>query len=323
MPTGLGQSTIDPEEHVIIQETAVGHGLRLRARSRSLAAGGERARAERERRDRRRRLRRHHQLAGRGRALAPVRRGRPDRGHATRTTTSTRTGAARSRPTARATCGDGCDEYRINEVLWRPAPTPGASDGRCFVELAGNIPALPNSELLGGWVAPRRQRPDRRGLRRLRAAGRREPALQRHLRDRRRRQRRDPGEPRPTRIWDSLDLNSPAWPDGPARPARAGCSCSGRTRPARRRARTRPTRSDGPRPPRASATRSTTSALPGRRGPGVHEQHRRARAPRVTTSRTPATRPTTRRRHGEQPLDFCPQASPNPGAAQHPSRLLS
>jgi hypothetical protein len=45
--------------------------------------------------------------------------------------------------------GDGCDEYRINEVLWRP-PTP--VDGKAFVELAGNIPALPQSNLLGNWM---------------------------------------------------------------------------------------------------------------------------------------------------------------------------
>ena len=45
--------------------------------------------------------------------------------------------------------GDGCDEYRINEVLFRPvAPV----DGKSFVELAGNIPAYPNSSLLGGWL---------------------------------------------------------------------------------------------------------------------------------------------------------------------------
>ena len=39
MPTGAGQSTIEPDEHVIIQETAVRHRLRLQpdplARARS------------------------------------------------------------------------------------------------------------------------------------------------------------------------------------------------------------------------------------------------------------------------------------------------
>ena len=109
--------------------------------------------------------------------------------------------------------GDGCDEYRINEVLWRPASTSALSDGKAFVEIAGNIPALPNSELLGGWVV--------RGVNGLTGDGTSDFVL--------------PATASPRNngtyvvadgvsgatqvtdfdsVWDGLDLNSPAWPDG-------------------------------------------------------------------------------------------------------------
>jgi len=54
--------------------------------------------------------------------------------------------------------GDGCDEYRVNEILVDPVTSgPDGNDGRAFVELAGNLPSMPTSPtepsaLLGGWV---------------------------------------------------------------------------------------------------------------------------------------------------------------------------
>jgi hypothetical protein len=49
----------------------------------------------------------------------------------------------------RGAAGDGCDEYRLNEVLFDPA---SPTEGRAFVELAGNLPAKASSELLANWV---------------------------------------------------------------------------------------------------------------------------------------------------------------------------
>ena len=60
-------------------------------------------------------------------------------------------------PHSRGAPGDGCDEYRVNEILFDPVTSgPDGNDGRAFVELAGNLPAKPVSSdpsaLLGGWV---------------------------------------------------------------------------------------------------------------------------------------------------------------------------
>ncbi len=113
--------------------------------------------------------------------------------------------------------GDGCDEYRINEVLWRPTNMAATSDGRAFVEIAGNIPALASSELLGGWVV--------RGVNGLTGEGTSDFVLA------------STASPRSNGtyviadgvagvtqvsqkdvIWDSLDLNSTSWPTACAAP---------------------------------------------------------------------------------------------------------
>ncbi|MBA3358839.1 MAG: hypothetical protein H0U20_05225 [Thermoleophilaceae bacterium] len=57
----------------------------------------------------------------------------------------------------RGSQGDGCDEYRVNEILFYPVTSgPDGNDGRAFVELAGNLPSMPTSTgpsaLLGGCV---------------------------------------------------------------------------------------------------------------------------------------------------------------------------
>ena len=117
--------------------------------------------------------------------------------------------------------GDGCDEYRINEVLWRPTSSAATSDGRAFVEIAGNIPALAASELLGGWVL--------RGVNGLTGDGSADFVLP------------ATASPRSNgtyviadgvsgvtqvaqsdRIWDSLNLNSTLWPDGTGIPGPRG-----------------------------------------------------------------------------------------------------
>ena len=42
--------------------------------------------------------------------------------------------------------GDGCDEYRVNEILFDPVTTgPDGNDGRAFVEIAGNLPSKPTA----------------------------------------------------------------------------------------------------------------------------------------------------------------------------------
>jgi hypothetical protein len=108
--------------------------------------------------------------------------------------------------------GDGCDEYRINEVLWKPTSSAATSDGRAFVEIAGNLPALAGSKLLGGWIV--------RGVNGLTGDGTSDLVLAASA------------SPRPNgtyvvadgvggatqvassdRVWDLLDLNSPNWPD--------------------------------------------------------------------------------------------------------------
>jgi len=58
---------------------------------------------------------------------------------------------------SRGSQGDGCDEYRVNEILFDPVSSgPDGNDGRAFVELAGNLPSMPNaggpSKLLEKWV---------------------------------------------------------------------------------------------------------------------------------------------------------------------------
>jgi len=114
---------------------------------------------------------------------------------------------------SKGTGGDGCDEYRINEVLLRPAAAGAPSDGRSFVELAGNIPALAGSQLLGDWVL--------RGVDGQSGDGSPDFVLPADA------------SPRPNgtyvvadgvagatqvdpydRIWDGLNLNAPDWPDG-------------------------------------------------------------------------------------------------------------
>lgn len=126
-----------------------------------------------------------------------------------------RTFAAHSKRAA----GDGCDEYRINEVLWRPT---SGTDGAAFVELAGNIPALADSELLGGWVL--------RGVNGLTGEGSADFVLPAGA------------SPRPNGtyviadgtaggqtvvgdfdiVWDGLNLHSTAWPDGATAPGPRG-----------------------------------------------------------------------------------------------------
>ena len=117
--------------------------------------------------------------------------------------------------------GDGCDEYRINEVLWRPTNSSATSDGRAFVEIAGNIPALANSELLGGWVL--------RGVNGLTGDGSADFVLG------------STASPRSNGtyviadgvagvtqvsqsdvVWDSLNLNSSLWPDNTGVPGPRG-----------------------------------------------------------------------------------------------------
>jgi hypothetical protein len=109
--------------------------------------------------------------------------------------------------------GDGCDEYRINEVLWKPAASSASSDGLAFAEIAGNLPAMPSSGLLGGWIV--------RGVNGLTGDGTADLVLGAGA------------SPRPNgtyvvadgvsgatqvasfdHVWDLLDLNSPNWPDG-------------------------------------------------------------------------------------------------------------
>ena len=310
MPTGPGQSTIDPGEHLIVQETASATAFGC-SQVPTLASGGERL-----------------ELSANGaidvvdfagvidspvaaqHSLQFVEDDLVEDADANNDVVKKwcRTWAADSK----GDVGDGCDEYRINEVLWRPALTPGASDGRYFVELFGNIPAKPNSELLGGWVV--------RGVNGLTGEGTPDFVLAADT------------SPRSNgtyviadgvsgttqvstydRIWNSLDLNLPAWPDGRrGRPARAPAARAepaehaavhqlgrrlrmGHDRPGLQQPARQP-----PQPARASRARSTRTAP-------------RARAPRATTCRTPATRRTTRtptRRNNR--LDFCPQASPNP-----------
>jgi hypothetical protein len=121
----------------------------------------------------------------------------------------------------KAAPGDDCDEYRINEVLWRPTNSSATSDGRAFVEIAGNIPALANSELLGGWVL--------RGVNGLTGAGTADFVLGASASP------RSNGTyvvadgvsgvtqvSQSDAIWDSLNLNSSLWPDNTGVPGPRG-----------------------------------------------------------------------------------------------------
>ena len=211
LPTGLGQSTIEPEEHVLIQSTnsATAFGcddiplLAAGGEKLTLEAGGNidvvdftgvinsAVAAE-------------HSLQFVPDAVIPD----------TDANNDVDTNWCRTFTTdSKGATGDGCDEYRINEVLWRPASTSGASDGKAFVELAGNIPAMAGSELLAGWVL--------RGVNGLTGDGSADLVLG------------AAASPRSNgtyviadgvsgvtqvsqsdTIWDSLDLNNPLWPDG-------------------------------------------------------------------------------------------------------------
>ena len=209
--------------------------------------------------------------------------------------------------------GDGCDEYRINEVLWRPASTSGASDGKAFVELFGNIPAKANSELLGGWVL--------RGVNGLTGEGTADLVLAADASP------RSNGtyviadgvsgttqvSGNPDRIWDSLDLNSPLWPDGTGSFGPRGIQLL------------------GPNPPgvppctnSADAFGWTTTAqgfstpLDNLRScPGVEGQEytNSAVGPSAARDNLSSSGDTTYNENADTSnnrSDFCPQASPNP-----------
>jgi hypothetical protein len=219
LPTGPGQSTIDPEEHLIVQQTASATAFGCDEIS-SLAPGGERL-----------------ELSASGTIdvvdFAGVINSPVAAEHSLQFVEDDLTeDADANNDVAKRWCrtfaastkgaiGDGCDEYRINEVLWRPTNTSATSDGRAFVELFGNIPALSGSELLGGWVL--------RGVNGLTGEGTADLVLG------------ATASPRSNgtyviadgvsgvtqvtqsdRIWDSLDLNSPLWPDGTGVPGPRG-----------------------------------------------------------------------------------------------------
>ncbi|MEA2386838.1 MAG: hypothetical protein QOJ22_1012, partial [Thermoleophilaceae bacterium] len=209
--------------------------------------------------------------------------------------------------------GDGCDEYRINEVLWRPTSSSATSDGKAFVEIAGNIPALANSQLLGGWVV--------RGVNGLTGEGSADLALAADA------------SPRANgtyviadgvlgvtqvagsdRIWDSLDLNSPLWPDGTGTPGPRGLQLL---------------RSNPPSSPPCTASADafgwTTTAqgfavpfddqrsCPGLEGQEYTTSTAGASAARDNLTSLADTTYNLNRDTGNNRLDFCPQAVPNPG----------
>ena len=210
--------------------------------------------------------------------------------------------------------GDGCDEYRINEVLWRPASTSGASDGKAFVELAGNIPALPNSELLGDWVL--------RGVNGLTGEGSADFVLPAGASP------RSNGtyviadgvsgvtQVNPSDIiWDALDLNLPAWPDGAGSPGPRGLQL---LQP-----------NPGNNPPctgSADAFGWTTTAqgfsnpldnlrsCPGVEGQEYTNSTVGASAARDNLSSAGDTTYNEANDTANNKLDFCQQASPNPAA---------
>ena len=213
----------------------------------------------------------------------------------------------------RGAVGDGCDEYRINEVLWRPTSAAASSDGRAFVEIAGNIPALANSKLLGGWVL--------RGVNGRTGDGSADFVL--------------PSDASPRsngtyvvadgvsgatqvgdqdRVWDSLDLNSTQWPDGTGTPGPRGLQLL-RPNPG----------SSAPCTGSADAFGWTTTAqgfsalfddlrsCPGLEGQEYTTSTVGSSAARNNLSEPGDTTYSLTRDTGNNRLDFCPQAVPNPG----------
>jgi hypothetical protein len=213
----------------------------------------------------------------------------------------------------KGSAGDGCDEYRINEVLWRPASTAAASDGKAFVEIAGNIPALASSQLLGGWVV--------RGVNGLTGDGTADFVL--------------PASASPRsngtyvvadgvggatqvaesdRIWNSLDLNSPAWPDGSTSAGPRGIQLLTPNPP-----------SSPPCTSSADAFGWTTTAegftiplddlraCPAREGQEYTSNLIGASAARDNLSSAGDATYNEAHDSDRNRLDFCPQATPNPG----------
>jgi hypothetical protein len=310
MPTGPGQSTIDPGEHLIVQETASATTFGC-SQIPTLASGGERV-----------------ELSANGaidvvdfaavidspvaaqHSLQFIEDDLVEDADANNDVGKNwcRSWEAHSK----GDVGDGCDEYRINEVFLRPALTSGASDGRYFVELFGNIPAKPNSELLGGWVL--------RGVNGLTGEGSADFVFAADA------------SPRSNgtyviadgvsgttqvttydRIWDSLDLNSPSWPDGTGTPGPRGIQLL------------------GPNPPNtppctnsADAFGWTTTAqgfsnpldnlraCPGVEGQEYTNSTAGAAAARDNLSNAGDTTYNENADTANNQIDFCPQASPNP-----------
>jgi hypothetical protein len=213
----------------------------------------------------------------------------------------------------RGAAGDGCDEYRINEVLWRPTSSAATSDGKSFVEIAGNIPALANSELLGGWVL--------RGVNGLTGDGSADLVLAADA------------SPRSNgtyvvadgvngatqvsdsdRVWDGLNLNSPLWPDGTGTPGPRGLQLL------------------LPDPPGAPPCVSSADAFgwtttaqgfsvlfddlrscPGLEGQEYTTSTAGSSAARDNLSNGGDTTYSVTRDTGNNRVDFCPQVVPNPG----------
>ncbi len=260
---------------------------------------------------------------GRGRALAPVRRGRPRRGR-------------------------GCEQRRRQELVPHlraptaraPSATGATSTGstRC-----SGGPRRPRAPRTAGLRRARREHPGEAELRAARAAG-----SLRGVNGLTGEGTADfvlPADASPRsngtyviadgvsgttqvspadRIWDSLDLNSPPWPDGTgaAGPARHPAA---RAEPAEHAAvhgLSRRLRVDHHRPGLQQPARQP-ARLPGRRGPGVHEQHRR----RERRARQPLERRRhdlqREQRHGQQQDRLLPADRAEPGCPQHPARLLS
>ena len=227
LPTGPGQSTIDPEEHVLVQEaaTATAFGCpdpdpEQPSPLSSLAPGGERL-----------------ELSANGAIDVVDFTGIIDspvaRAHSLQFVEDDLTEDADANndvdirwcrtfaADTKGTVGDGCDEYRINEVLLRPEIGASASDGKAFVEIAGNLPALPDSELLAGWVL--------RGVNGLTGDGSNDFVLPATASPRSNGTyvvadgvagvtQVDPADV----VWDFLDLNSTLWPDGTGTPGPRG-----------------------------------------------------------------------------------------------------
>ena len=210
--------------------------------------------------------------------------------------------------------GDGCDEYRLNEVLWRPAASAAAADGRAFVEIAGNIPALANSELLAGWVV--------RGVNGLTGDGTSDFALPAGA------------SPRsngtyvvadgvagvsqvtgPDTIWDLLDLQSTTWPDATGTPGPRGLQLL-RPNPAGSPPCTGSADSFGWTTTAQGFTRPLDDlrSCPGLEGQEYTHSTVGVSAARDNLSNGGDTSYEENRDTGNNRLDFCPQTVPNPGA---------